>query len=73
MNMAKEKWGNAGNLAVRVFQVILLYVLFVIGCNFFIRQSLYIDLSMALLMTSLGAFAFDLIYGIMALFNKCRK
>ena len=73
MNIAKEKWSKVGNLAVRVFQAILIYTLFVIGCNAFVRRNLYIDFSLALLMTGLGAFAFDLIYGLLALSHKLKK
>ena len=64
---------NLGNLAMRILQVICLYVFFALGCRVFVSKLHYIDFAPTLLMIGLGLFAYDLWVGLIALFQLVFK
>ena len=75
--IAKYHMSNFGNLFVRLLQFVLIYVLILIGCNYFEAHHRYIDFSPAILMIGFGAVAFDVWFGGFALYkliqNKLSK
>lgn len=71
--IAKYNWDNAGNLAIRIFQIVGIIIMFRIGCHYYMADQLYIDFSEAFLMTVFASLAFDVTYGIYALVHKKAK
>lgn len=55
---------NFGNLAIRVFQFLLLYCIMLCGCKLFITKHICVDFTQPLLMVGLGLVANDIWYGI---------
>ncbi len=60
-NLLRKK--NFGNLAIRVFQFMLLYCIMLCGCKLFIAKHICVDFTKPLLMVGLGLVANDIWYG----------
>lgn len=75
--IAKQKMNNMGNLLVRVVQLLTIYLLIVIGCEYYVHWHRYFDFAPAVLMIGLGALSFDLWFGAYSLVlyikHKIRK
>lgn len=58
---------NLGNLIVRILQMVILYLIVLIGCNLFVYKHICIDFAKPLLLVGLGLVATDIWYGIIYL------
>lgn len=72
----QEKVPNAGNFWVRVLQVALLFLLFLLGCRLFASHGVFVDFAPTLAMLSLSLFIYDVwigIVGVIKYFYRKKK
>ena len=67
--VAVFRLGTLANLFVRIVQFGIIYVLIVIGSVYFASHHSYIDFSPAILMIGFGAVAFDIWFGVYAVYQ----
>ena len=67
--VAKYHMSNFGNLFIRIVQFAVIYILIIIGSVHFASHHNYIDFSPSILMIGFGAVAFDVWFGVYALYN----
>lgn len=68
--LAKKYMPNLGNLLIRVIQFILIVLIFSIGAWVYTKAHKYIDFYMTEIIIGLSVVAFDIWFGLYALFNK---
>lgn len=73
MSYAKMHMSNMGNLLVRICQLGLLLIMFIIGTILYISYNYYLDFSLSLLMIGLSALFFDIVYGIYGAYNLIKN
>ena len=73
MLLAKRYYDDAGTFFMRIVQLILIFVLFVLGCRMYIAKGLYLNLSFSITMLALGSLVFDIVAGAWVLFAKDKK
>lgn len=61
-----------GKLLFRLAQITVLYLYFWIGCTLFARCNIYVDFAPALSMIAIGLLAYDIYFGILALYDKMK-
>jgi CHASE2 domain-containing sensor protein len=71
--VASYRMGDFGNLFMRLLQLVMMYILVVIGCTYFAFYHNYIDFSPAILMIGFGSVSFDLWFGCIAVYKKLKK
>ena len=71
--VASYRMGDFGNLFMRLLQLVMMYILVVIGCTYFASYHNYIDFSPAILMIGFGRVSFDLWFGSIAGYKKLKK
>lgn len=62
--LTAKKIPVVGKLIMRIIQLAMLYLFFVIGCYLYINKHLYVDFSLSLIMIALGLMAYDIWIGI---------
>lgn len=68
--LTAKKMPAVGKLIMRIVQLSMLYLFFIIGCHLFINKQIYVDFSLSLVMIALGLLAYDIWIGVEAI---CRK
>ena len=58
---------DIANLTLRVTQLIMMYLIYLLGSEFFIHAGIYIDFSLTILLVAAASVAFDICFGLVAL------
>ncbi|MCR5071054.1 MAG: CHASE2 domain-containing protein [Bacteroidales bacterium] len=67
------KISDLANFTIRIGQLILLLVLYIVGAGQFANHGIYADFSLTLLLVASAMVVYDLVYGIIALVRKKRN
>ena len=69
----KDNWDDVGEMFMRMIQLVLIYLFFVLGVNLYIRCNIFIDFSLTMMMLFLSLSVLSLVNGINYLWSKFRK
>ena len=62
--------GEIANLALRISQLVMLYLIYLAGSLLFIKFGLYVDFALTILLVAAASVAFDVFYGVAAIFRR---
>lgn len=67
------KDGDLGNLCSRVVQICLLLLLYLVGSSLFIRQGVYADFSLPIVLAAAVLLLYDIVHGVLSLKKIWKK
>lgn len=67
------KDGDIGNLCSRIVQIGLLFLFYLIGSSLFVRQGVYADFSLPIILSAAVLLLYDIVHGILSLKNLWKK
>lgn len=65
--------GDLANLCSRIGQLVLLFVLYLVGTSLFVSHNLYADFSLPMLMVAAVLLMYDILHGVVELVQRWRK
>ena len=63
---------DIANLTLRITQLIMMYLIYLLGSEFFIRAGIYIDFSLTILLVAAASVAYDICFGLVALLPRLK-